>query len=292
MMKRYEVHYKMTAPVSHIGETASTGSYFQMIRTSAGRLPIITGNSVRGTLRDCGARALLDTLGVQVDKDVFNVLFSGGNLSGSMKMDVGKAKAVREHFPFVSLFGGGLGDMILAGKMYVGNLYPVCRESAEITGAYSELSWKNLIDEIEFTRTDDSKNDGLSAKYAVNPDDESKAKASTQMRYAVQYMAAGTEFIQFIYLNDNVTAQEEAALLSAFANWFRIPKLGGMANKGFGFFTARVLDDDSEPVISVDECGVILRDDVEEAVKQYTELVKNEGAEHLDLLGGGKSGKK
>ena len=89
-MKTLKIRYKLRSPASHIGETASTGSYFQTIKTSSGRLPIITGNSVRGILRDCGAKELLDRLGIAVDKDIFHILFSGGNLNGTVKMDVEK----------------------------------------------------------------------------------------------------------------------------------------------------------------------------------------------------------
>ena len=88
-MKKLQIKYIMTAPVSHIGETASTGSYFQTIKTASGRLPIITANSVRGILRDSGAKFFLDRLGCKVDKEIFHILFSGGNLNGTMKNDVG-----------------------------------------------------------------------------------------------------------------------------------------------------------------------------------------------------------
>lgn len=285
-MKKLQIKYTMTAPVSHIGEIASTGSYFQTIKTSTGRLPIITANSVRGILRDSGAKFLLNHMGCKVDKEIFHILFSGGNLNGTMKNDVAKAKSVREHFPFVSVFGGGLGDMILAGKIAVGNLYPICRESESITGQCSDVSWKNLIDEIEYTRTDDSKDDIL-AKYILNPDDEQKAKASTQMRYAVQYMAPGTEFVQTISLFDNILPIEEAALFSAFLVWFNLPKLGGMANKGFGFFDA-----ETNFGINVKSEKVETTKNFDSIIKQYADLIDSEGSSYLDVLRSGKNGKK
>lgn len=37
---RKRIKYKMLAPVSHIGETASTGSYFQTVLTADGRVPV------------------------------------------------------------------------------------------------------------------------------------------------------------------------------------------------------------------------------------------------------------
>ncbi len=283
---KLKIKYTATAPVSHIGETASTGSYFQTIKTSYGKIPIITANSVRGTIRDSGAKYLLDNIGVKVGKEAFHVLFSGGNLNGAMKNDVAKAKGIREHFPIVSLLGGGLGDMIMAGKMSVGNLYPVCDETAEMIGAEKNgISWKNLIDEIEFTRTDDGKDDQL-AKYIENPDEEKKAKASTQMRFSVQYMAVGTEFQQTIFLFPNVTELERGALCSAIVEWFKIPRLGGMASRGFGFFDA-----ETDFGIAVQNGKVQISDNAKRLIDLYTHFIKNEGAEYIGLLED-KNGKK
>lgn len=285
-MKRLKIKYKLIAPVSHIGEVASTGSYFQTIKTASGRLPIITANSVRGTLRDCSAKFLLDCLNCKVDKEIFHILFSGGNLNGNVKMDVGKAKAVREHLPMVSVFGGGLGDMILAGKMAVGNIYPICKESYDITGLDSDISWKNLIEEIEYTRTDDGKNDVL-VKYIENPEAEKTAKASTQMRYSVQYLAAGTELTQEIILYDNVTDLEIGALMAAFREWFAMPKLGGMANKGFGFFDA-----ETNFGLSVEKGEVTETEKCKEMIRTYQAFVESEGEDCLLALGRAKNGKK
>lgn len=286
-MLKLNIKYTLTAPCSHIGETASTGSYFQTIKMLGGRLPIITANSVRGTLRDNGAKYLLDRIGIKVDKEIFNVLFSGGNLNTALKMDVGKAKLVREKFPFVSLFGGGLGDMILSGKMCVGNIYPICKESYIITGIESETSYKNLIDEIEFTRTDDIKNDTLAEKFVIDPDDDNKSKANTQMRYSVQYLAAGVQLVQTIILFDNVTDLETAALLTAFSKWFECPRIGGMANKGFGFFDA-----EADFGVSVKDKSVLKTNEFEEYEAMYNEYASKLDPDDIKILGSGKNGKK
>lgn len=284
---KMRIKYKMLSPVSHIGETASTGSYFQTIKTSSGRLPIITGNSVRGILRDNGAKVILNSTGKKVSKEIFNVLFSGGNLNGAIKNDIEKAKSVRKNLPFVSMFGGGLGDMIMSGKMMVGNLYPVTIETYEMLGVgYTDTSWKNLIDEIEFTRTDDGKDDTLT-DYMTDPTEEKKAKASTQMRFTVQYMAQGTEFVQDIYIMDNATELEKGALYSAFSEWFKTPKIGGMSAKGFGIFDA-----ESDVGIKVQNGIVNVSDSVQMLIEEYLEFVKSTGNDSLNLLESGKSGKK
>lgn len=282
---RMRIRYKMLSPVSHIGETASTGSYFQTILTADGRVPVITGNSIRGQLRDSMAAHLLDTmsldslLSVKVSKDVFNILFSGGNINGAMKDDVEKAKNIRKHFPLVSLMGGGLGDMIMSGKLICGFAYPVCTETESITGVESYISWHGLIDEMEFTRTDDGKDDQL-AKYMEDAAEEKTAKASTQMRYSVQYMAAGTEFVQdFIFL-DGVTELEMGAFYAGLRKWFQTPRLGGMAAKGFGLFDA----DFDGGEIRVENGEIALSEEAQALIAKYEDFIHAEGAEYLTIF--------
>lgn len=276
---KMRMKYKMLSPVSHIGETASTGSYFQTILTNSGRIPIITGNSIRGQLRDCMAMHLLDMLGCKVSKDIFNILFSGGNINGTMKDDVEKAKKIREHFPLVSLMGGGLGDMIMAGKLISSFAYPICKETEAVTGEPSEISWHNLIDEIEFTRTDDGKSDTRAA-YMQNYLEEKTAKASTQMRFSVQYMAAGTEFVQdFIFL-DGTTELELGAFYAGVRRWFETPHLGGMAAKGFGLFDAELADGE----ISVRKGEIKISGNASELIERYESFVSSEGTAYLELF--------
>lgn len=282
---KMRIKYTMLSPVSHIGETASTGSYFQTVLTADGRIPVITGNSVRGQLRDSMAAHLLDTmgggslLGVKVSKDIFNIFFSGGNINGVMKDDVEKAKSIRTHFPLISLMGGGLGDMIMAGDLICSFAYPVCKETESITGIESDISWHSLIDEIEFTRTDDAKDDRL-AQYLEDALEEKTAKASTQMRYSVQYMAAGTEFVQdFLFLN-GVTDLELGAFYAGLRHWFAVPRLGGMTAKGFGLFEADVNDG----AMSAKEGRIFVGQEVQSLIDSYEEFIRREGTAYLSLF--------
>lgn len=287
-MKTFDIHYTLAAPVSHIGETASTGSYFQTINTLGGRLPVITGNSVRGILRDKLAAHLLTAIGAPVDKETFNVLFSGGNISGSTKNDVERAKLVRQHFPMISLLGGGLGTMIMSGNLVSGFVYPVCRESEFLTGIESDVSWHDLIDDIEFTRMDDTKED-KNVNRITDIEEEKKAKASTQMRFSVQYLSAGTEMVQRLVLLDSASEIEEVALWMALYKWFELPVLGGMKAKGFGVFSASV----NGSRIVVDATGVHTSGYADECIKKYDDFVCGDDPEKWIYLlkEGGKSGK-
>lgn len=288
---RINIRYTLTSPLSHIGETASTGAYFNMIKTAEDRLPVVTGNSIRGQIRDAGANELLDRLGVKVDKEIFHVLFSGGNVAATMKDDVGRAAEVREWFPLISLLGGALGTQIMAGKLLCGFAYPICRETEKLLGVNSSISWHDLIDEMEFTRTDDTKNDKLSG-LITDPTAESAGQASQQMRYSVQYLAAGTELMQEMILLPGTKPVELGALLSAVEYWWRTaPRLGGMSAKGFGLFDA-MMQVDGNDAIRVSKAGVKIAQDVGETIAYYREGTMGSAA-HFDLLkAGGKNGKK
>lgn len=268
-MKKLRIKYTLEAPLSHIGESASSGSYFQTILTADGKLPVVTGNSIRGQIRDAIALHWLGLTGAKLDKDTFNIFFSGGNLNGTMKNDVAKATSTRSHFPMISLLGGGLGDMILAGRLLCSMAYPICRESEGITGIPSFISWHNLIEEIEFTRTDDSKDDAL-AKYLEDTEEEKTAKASTQMRFSVQYMAAGTELIQTFIFLPGTTDLEMGAFFAGLREWWKVPRMGGMASKGFGFFKPEI---EGEKDLNIDSL-----------ISGYEDFVKTEGTEFLNIL--------
>ena len=274
-----KIEYTLTAPVSHIGEVASTGSYFQTINTAYGRLPVITGNAVRGQLRDSMALRFCSLAETKLDKETFHIFFSGGNLNSTIRDDIEKAKSIRQHFPMISLLGGGLGDMIMAGKSIFSFLYPVCSEAEQITKIRSDISWHSLIDEIEFTRMDDSKSD-IKGEYINDIDAEKQAKASTQMRFTVQYMAAGTKFVQDIKFLHGITEIEQGALYSGLAEWFKVPRLGGMSAKGFGMFDAKVDGDD----LTVMDGEIRYSNKVGELISRYEDFVKEEKGQYLDLF--------
>lgn len=261
---------------------ASAGGYFQTVKTSNGRIPVITGNSVRGILRDTAAKHLLEKIGEKVNKEVFNVLFSGGSITAGMKPDLERARQVREHFPIISVLGGGLGTMMMSGKLMSGFLYPLCDETAEMLHEECNgISWRNLIDEIELTRMNDAKND-KNTRYMDNAEECSKnGESNTQMRYSVQYMAAGTVFVQQIQLADGVTDIELGALYNAFAEWFKAPHIGGMSARGFGTFDAVLGDND----IVLSGGNITTSERVQQLIDDYNSFIDSDNtAQWLSIL--------
>jgi CRISPR type IV-associated protein Csf2 len=107
-------------------------------------IPVISGNSLRGLLRDRGMLHMCKALGYGVREETgevmglslpaFHFLFSGGALTsqGDKTIDIGYARRLRELIPLVGVFGGAVGNVILPGKLKVGKLIPICAETAHV----------------------------------------------------------------------------------------------------------------------------------------------------------------
>lgn len=253
---KIETIYTLKQPMSHIGESESTVSFLNTIRIAAeGKVSevfALTGNAIRGTFRDCAARRLLDMLGIKLNKKEFNILFSGGNISGTLSSDIDQAKAYRELLPIISIFGAGVGNQILSGKMTQSFALPVCKETVqiipEIMGIDKSMfqsSWKQMTGTINFTRLDDSKNAKYHQYLNNDEDNTDKDSASTQMRYEVEYMVPGTQ----LYHITNLCTENQieiGAFVSALQEFSKSPILGGMGGKGFGICDADFIADGDE----------------------------------------------
>lgn len=254
---RLETIYTLLQPLSHIGESESTQSFLNTTTVVNDGKPeevfVYTGNALRGMLRDCGARYLLNKLDIRVPLKAFHLLFSGGSIGGAQALDIDQAKVIRKALPFVSLFGGGVGNQILDGKLKQTFVYPVCRETNSIIPSYvekSDYSWRHFTNVIEFSRKDDEKNVNLAEQFLIGQDEQQllegettkkkkeKDGPATQMRYGVEYLAAGTKlWHRWDIICDEL---ELGAFVSALHEWQKQPYLGGMSGKGFGLVAANM----------------------------------------------------
>ena len=145
--------------------------------------------------------------------DAFHLLFSGGKIGGDQSIDIGQARSMRRAVPMIALFGGGVGNQILPGKLRVGISYPVCREAIRLLPDYlheqaAKFSYRQMTMEKSYTRMDDSKNPAQNG--FVNPIDAPmldgpKAKkkygeASTQMRMTSELLIPGVSLFHQIDL--------------------------------------------------------------------------------------------
>jgi len=260
--------------ISHIGDTHGIHSKLRREKVvqpdgTVEEVPIISGNSIRGILRDRGMLHMLRCLGYGVDEDTgevrglsmeaFYFLFSGGSLTktSSRGLDIDEARRWRDLIPLVALFGGAMGNQIMPGKVKVGKAIPICAETAHILperlvpgGRELKSIWE-LCQEEAYTRRDDEKNEKLRKLIAPEVRGLLEAKAAEdrqkrgtskdvrgdeqkqQMRYFVETVAAGTELYWDVTLDD-VTDLEFEAFCVVLAEFSRFPYIGGKSGVGCG----------------------------------------------------------
>jgi len=275
-MKTYLFEGTVTAltSISHIGETFGINAKLRREKIvqadgSIEEVPVISGNSIRGILRDRGMVHMLRNLDYGVNEETgevkglslaaFYFLFSGGALTSTGKrgIDIDEARRWRDLIPLVALFGGAMGNQIMPGKLKIGKLIPICAETQHIvperfvTGDLQSV-W-DMTQEEAYTRRDDEKNENL--RRLIEPDTRRllEAEAATkrvkqgtleqkpeketgqkqQMRYFVETLAAGTPLFWDIAMDD-VTDLEFEAFCVTLAEFGRFPYIGGKSGVGHG----------------------------------------------------------
>lgn len=258
--------------ISHIGETHGIRSMLRRERIiqpggQVEEVPIISGNSIRGILRDRGMLHMLRQLGYGVNEETgevsglslaaFYFLFSGGSLTktSSKGLDIAEARKWRNLIPLVSLFGGAMGNQIMPGKAKIGKAIPICLETAHLipdrfVPKNLQSIW-DLLQQEAYTRSDDEKDEGL--RQLIKPDvrglleakaEKEREKRGTnedvrgteqkqQMRYYVETIAAGTRLFWEITLDD-VDDLEFEAFCTTLVQFARFPYIGGKSGVGLG----------------------------------------------------------
>jgi hypothetical protein len=208
---------------------------------SVTEIPVISGNSVRGKLRDLAAIDILtrpDGTKIQVDADTFNLLFSGGSLEsvGNKHLDIEKVRKLRKDIPVLSVLGCSIGNVILPGKVDIGKMIPICKETlAYIPEKYHGKNIKTIWEycQVEMnTRRDDTKDENKREfiKEGFLTDD----LKGGQMMYHTETLVSGTKFYWKICLRDT-TDKETGAFLSLIQQWAKqSSQVGGNGRVGHG----------------------------------------------------------
>lgn len=250
----------LLSSLSHGGDHAGT---VQMLRRerivqpdgSIEEVPVVSGNAWRGVLRDHSAHLLWSQLGEpDLPLPVFHALWSGGALTkagtGSV-LGSRELRTLRQLVPHVALFGAAGGGRILEGKLMVGKLVPICRETAHIVPPESlpahPESYMSMLQIEEFSRMDDAKRGwadrplGRAAELtggdtlpvpAAEP--EEPEAAPQQMRYGTETIAAGCR-LHFWLALQQVTELEVEAMMLALGSWARAgAHIGGRSSTGHG----------------------------------------------------------
>lgn len=230
-------------------------------------VPLISGNGLRGLLRDRGMFHMCRSLGYGVNEETgevrglslpaFYFLFSGGALvkdGGGKGIDIDRARELRNLIPLVGVFGGAMGNQIMPGKLKVDKMVPICQETKHLLPSPwrdDEVAsiWEFLQEEM-YTRKDDEKDEHkrlmidpairllletaatTKRNAPVQPVTEESGNKQ-QMMYYVETFAAGTQFYWSLVLDD-VTDVEFDAFAVTLAEFARMPYIGAKSNVGLG----------------------------------------------------------
>ena len=258
-MRTYIIQAKVTAlsSISHNGgETNGTITQlrrekFVQEKGSVVDVPLVSGNSTRGKMRDMSAIDILTKSSgdkIKVDLDSHNLLFSGGSLErvwAGKQLDLAKVRKMRKDMPALSVFGCSIGNIILPGKVQIGKMYPVCKETKRLIPEVftKDIQIKSVWDLCQtemYNRTDDQKNE----HYQEFLTDEAKAgeKNPVQMKYHIETIAAGTSFYWQLCLIDTSDLETGAFLdiLQKFANTPFV--LGGNGRIGLGDIKIEIIE--------------------------------------------------
>lgn len=237
-------------------------------------VPVISGNGLRGLLRDRGMLHMCRALGYGVNEATGGVqglslaayyfLFSGGALTqdAGKALSIDRARDLRRLIPLAGIFGGAVGNMILPGRINVDKMIPICAETSHLLPDIYRLpaapSVWDITQEEMYTRKDDEKNEHLRvllapptralledeaalrrAQPANAPVEETGAKQ--QMMYYVETLCAGAQLAWSITLDD-VTDTELEAFAVTLVEFSKAPYIGAKSSVGLGKIALDILD--------------------------------------------------
>ncbi len=193
-------------------------------------VPVISGNSLRGQLRDLLARDFLERLStdddpLEVSDTLSNALYAGGSLertAGAGKLNRRLIHDIREYIPPLSLLGTAIEDQMIEGRLDVGQLLPIATETNGYTDRGGDHSVFEFVERTFYTRQDDREGG------------RQEGEDAQQMKYDVQVLVPGTRLHHDLTLRSGHTELEAACLGHAFGLFAERPRLGGMSSRGHG----------------------------------------------------------
>jgi len=235
-------------------------------------VPCVTGNSLRHALREALTWYTLRELdlelgGLSVAAQHF--LLSGGSLGKqATTLDVDGYRWLRDTFPYVGLFGGGLGTHLMEGKLQVGPAILCCAQNAWrlhlLCPALADRAAPWLPAEEYRERRQGTRHDArrqpiadhlMSAEEVAAwarermksaNDNAEQGSDSTQMIYGYETIIPGAQFLWAVG-GAHLTPLEHSALVVALLAMQARRKIGAKGGTGHGEVRLRVIGVGGEP---------------------------------------------
>lgn len=311
-MKTYSFEGKVTAVTSILHNGGEQNGIATQLRREKvvmpngeiEKIPVISGNAVRGILRDVGMYDMVQQLGYGIEKDgkiqglslnAFYFLFSGGSLTseGGSGLKVDKFRKMKELIPLIGVFGGAMGNQIMPGKVKIGKLIPIASETNHLLpDKYKSPEAPSVWDICQtemYTRRDDEKNDKLRDTIEENVRlllsgggnklEIAQSSTAQQMMYRVESIAAGTMFYWRIILEDPTDLEFESFIQTLLV-FSRAPYIGGRSAVGHGEISVKF-----DNWIEIDSRANLEGKEVDRPLLQkYQEHLKSRKSEIIEAL--------
>ena len=192
------------------------------------RVPVISGNAIRGVLRRKLMHDLLERIDYGVTSSKLHhalhtggLLESTGEVSGSL--DLPARRKLSATIPPLALLGTAILNDMIPGQLTVDFARPFCRE----------MAWALRLQGYDDARIDHGARSFRDFTFTTRRDDLRAGEEAHQMIVTFEYFAAGTAFAHSFRLR-HPTPLLEATVGTMIRLWQDDPIIGGKAAGGFG----------------------------------------------------------
>jgi hypothetical protein len=236
------------------------------------RIPVVSSDTMRHGLRECGAEICLGLAGLldrpegaQLTESALRLLFSGGMLTKRGDAAVVRLDRWREicgSLPILSLLGGCVDSMMIPGKVRVSDMTLLCAETA----GEAFQPWREQLDFVQRVRFDPTrdprKQKYLSQAALASVDNRLLGKETARtsgekapedpgrpMPHSFDAICAGSQW-EWEVTHDSLSDVESATLNATLALFFHSWRVGGKKGTGHGQIRAVSAESVSLPLLS------------------------------------------
>ncbi len=240
---RYVAFCVAVSPIAHgdFGERRGNTSpmrredRYDLATGTPSAIPFLSAASIRGQLRRAAVEEMLAVLELdktEVHPPLMNALISGGGLDAGATppgIPVERRRKLRAFMPLIDAFGGTFDGQLMEGKLLVGDMLPLVRETAALVSTHltgESIETLPSAETITVTRAATRKPD---AELDVDRDD--------RMIFTTEAIASGvTLFCHVAIRGDGVSCPEMtgSAIAWALQSFQKRGTVGAKTASGFG----------------------------------------------------------